>query len=458
MAAPHNKYIKVIYFVGDIFIINISFFIAYYLVFSSILAISDSIYAFLLLYYNIAWVIVITVMDTYRIYRVNTTIDIINRTFRAFSLYFVVIIAINGINNNISFYTRFFAYSLFMISVSIPLWRVFSVKVIRWYRRQGGNFRRVIIVGKAAMAKEIVNFFNIHPELGYRLYKILEPDEVGEFEGYLNVISNYCKENSIDEIYCTLANFSNTELREIVDCAEKHLVKIKFIPDNIGIGTKSFKIDFYGYIPVFIHRPIPLDEMINRILKRIFDIVFSLIVIVCVLSWLLPLLFILIKINSKGPAFYIQRRSGLFGNHFTCYKLRSMYYEKDTAFVQATANDSRVTNIGKYLRKFNLDELPQFLNVLIGNMSVVGPRPHPIELDNSYKDEIDKYMIRHFVKPGITGLAQVSGYRGETKDPAAMEGRVKLDIFYLENWSFLLDVKIIFYTVFNSMRGDKKAF
>jgi putative colanic acid biosynthesis UDP-glucose lipid carrier transferase len=345
-----------------------------------------------------------------------------------------------------------------MISFFIPVWRIVSLKSIRWYRRRGGNFRRVIIVGYPEKSKDLVNFFQLRPELGYRLYKILEPSESKSFDSYLEEISVYCKQNNIDEIYCRLGDFSNAELNLIVNCAERQFVKIKFLPDNIGNGTKNFKVDFYGYIPVYIHRPIPLDELINRIIKRIFDVLFSVFVIVFILSWLIPLLYMLIKLDSKGPVFYKQKRSGLLGHPFTCYKLRSMQFEKDQSFVQATANDARVTRVGRYLRKFNLDELPQFINVLIGNMSVVGPRPHPIELDNSYKDEIDTYMIRHFVKPGITGLAQTSGYRGETKDPSAMEGRVKLDIFYLENWSFLLDLKIIFNTVFTSVRGDKKAY
>ena len=458
MAASHNKYIRLIYFIGDLFIINISFITSYYLVFKSALPLTNNEYVFLLLYYNLAWWIVVSILKGNKIYRVNGTIDIINRTLRVFFLYFIVIIAINGINNNVTFYTRLFAYSFALIGVLIPLWRIVSLKVIRWYRKQGGNFRRVIIIGKANAAKDIIDFFHMNPEFGFRLSKIFEPDNNIDFTNYIIQVSEYCKENLTDEIYCTLADFSNKEIQGIVNCAEKQFIKIKFVPSNIGIGTNSFKVDFYGYIPVFIHRPIPLDDSVNRISKRVFDIVFSLLIIILILSWLIPLLYIIIKLDSRGKVFYKQKRSGLLGGHFTCYKLRSMYVEHNDKFIQATANDSRITKVGRYLRKYNLDELPQFLNVLLGNMSVVGPRPHPIELDDSYKDEIDKYMIRHFVKPGITGLAQVNGYRGETKGPELMSGRVKLDVFYLENWSFLLDLKIIFLTVWNSIKGDKKAF
>jgi len=190
----------------------------------------------------------------------------------------------------------------------------------------------------------------------------------------------------------------------------------------------------------------------------LFDIIFSILVLVCICSWLFPLLAIAIKLSSAGPVFFIQKRSGRNNEEFDCYKFRSMSVNKDSDNVQAVKNDSRITLIGKFLRKSNLDELPQFINVLIGNMSVVGPRPHMLKHTKDYSAIIDKFMVRHLIKPGITGWAQVNGFRGTTIQPRYMMKRVRYDLWYIENWTFLLDIQIIFMTVYTMIRGDKNAF
>jgi exopolysaccharide biosynthesis polyprenyl glycosylphosphotransferase len=202
----------------------------------------------------------------------------------------------------------------------------------------------------------------------------------------------------------------------------------------------------------------PLENLLNRAIKRCFDIVFSVFIILFVFSWLFPILAILIKLESRGPVFFTQVRSGHNNNPFKCYKFRSMYVNGDADKRQATRNDSRVTKIGAFIRRTSLDELPQFFNVLIGNMSVVGPRPHMLNHTQEYSELIDMFMVRHFLKPGITGQAQVKGFRGETKTVEDMNQRVEADLWYLENWSFLLDLKIIFLTVRNSLVGEENAF
>ena len=193
-------------------------------------------------------------------------------------------------------------------------------------------------------------------------------------------------------------------------------------------------------------------------MKRAFDVVFSLGVIVFVFSWLFPLLGLLVKLSSRGPVFFKQMRLGKDNQEFVCWKFRSMRMNVDADVKQATKNDPRVTAVGRFLRKSNLDEMPQFINVLFGHMSVVGPRPHPLRLNDQYRDIIDKYMVRHFVRPGITGWAQVSGFRGETRTPELMERRVELDVWYLENWSFWLDLKIVVKTVTNMFGKDANAY
>ena len=212
-----------------------------------------------------------------------------------------------------------------------------------------------------------------------------------------------------------------------------------------------------GHLPVISPRTEPLEIKANMLLKRVFDIVFSLLVILFVLTWLIPIFAILIKLESKGPVFFKQLRSGKDNLPFYCWKFRSMRVNADSDQQQARKNDSRITRIGAFMRKTSVDELPQFFNVLKGEMSVVGPRPHMLKHTDEYSALIEQFMVRHFVLPGITGWAQVSGLRGETREDGSMEARVKADIWYLENWSLLLDLKIAFLTVWKVLDGDKKA-
>ncbi len=192
---------------------------------------------------------------------------------------------------------------------------------------------------------------------------------------------------------------------------------------------------------------LPLEKTFNIFLKRSMDIIISALVIVLLLSWVLTLLAIFIKLTSKGPVFFIQQRSGKNNTPFACIKLRSMYVNAGANIQQAVENDPRITPAGRFIRKFSLDELPQFFNVLMGHMSIIGPRPHMVFHTENYSQQIDTYMERLTVKPGITGLSQVLGYRGEIKNQAMIANRVRLDIFYIKNWSLLLDTKVALKTV-----------
>ena len=223
--------------------------------------------------------------------------------------------------------------------------------------------------------------------------------------------------------------------------------------------SKNQNIEFYDDTLVVLNvKKLPFEFSENYIVKRIFDIIFSIIVCLFILTWLVPILWILVKIESKGPLIFSQKREGLDGRKFVCYKFRSMKINIMSDWVHAVENDIRVTRIGSFIRKTSIDELPQFFNVIKGDMSVVGPRPHIPSLSSEYQKDVDDYFKRHAVKPGITGLAQVSGYRGEIKKKSDIKNRVRLDIFYIENWSFLLDVKIILMTVFNVFNGEENAY
>jgi putative colanic acid biosynthesis UDP-glucose lipid carrier transferase len=216
---------------------------------------------------------------------------------------------------------------------------------------------------------------------------------------------------------------------------------------------------FVEHMPLLALRKNPFDEATNQFVKRGFDIIFSLLVIVLIMSWLTPIIALLIKLSSPGPVFFSQERSGIQNKSFKCFKFRSMRTENNSEFKQATKNDTRVTKIGSFLRKTSLDELPQFFNVLLGNMSIVGPRPHPLKLTEEYSQKVDRYMVRHLVKPGITGLSQVMGYRGETQhDLYLMKMRVRMDRFYIDNWSFYLDLKVVWATILLMFRKDTNAY
>jgi Undecaprenyl-phosphate glucose phosphotransferase len=236
------------------------------------------------------------------------------------------------------------------------------------------------------------------------------------------------------------------------------MIRFKVVPDFRGFIFKRVNIDFFNDVPVITLREEPLTDFINRFTKRVFDLIFSLLTIVFVLSWLYPIIAVLIKLSSKGPVLFKQSRSGVSNEEFLCYKFRSMTMSDEADTKQATKGDVRITKIGAFLRKSSLDEFPQFFNVFMGDMSIVGPRPHMLKHTEEYSALIQKYMVRQLVKPGITGAAQVKGYRGETKELEDMEGRVRLDVWYIENWSLSLDINIIFHTVWNAFKGDEKAY
>ena len=263
----------------------------------------------------------------------------------------------------------------------------------------------------------------------------------------------------IDEIYCSMQCMEEKIARYLIREADSHMIRIKFLPDFYQIFRRRSTINYMGAVPVLSIRQEPLTFDSNVIIKRVFDICFSLFVIVFILSWLTPVIGLLIKLGSKGPVFFKQDRSGINNKPFKVYKFRSMRMVRDIGEDrQAVKNDVRLTKLGAFLRRSSLDELPQFWNVLLGDMTVVGPRPHMLAHTDKFSREVDTYMVRHFVKPGITGWAQDNGCRGETRTVEAIEERVRHDVWYIENWSLMLDLKIIFLTVWNVFLGEENAY
>lgn len=327
------------------------------------------------------------------------------------------------------------------------------------------SVKDLVIVGDSPAAEEIFRYCEDQTVRGYRFRGVftdepltgaLAKQRVGDVEA----VRAFVVQNKIDILYCALPGTRKQEITELMEFCERNTIRFRVIPsaDSFIPVVKTSDLEFHGSVPVSKLRKEPLDRAVNRRLKRAFDILFSASVILFVFTWLFPLLAILIKLSSRGPVLFKQMRLGRDNQEFVCWKFRSMRMNKEADSKQATKDDPRVTGIGRFLRRSNLDEMPQFINVLLGHMSVVGPRPHPLRLNEQYRDIIDKYMVRHFVRPGITGWAQVNGLRGETRTPELMERRVELDVWYLENWSFWLDLRIVVKTVTNMFGRDEMAY
>lgn len=459
MPGLYSKVIKPIHFTGDILITNISFLLSYYIVFDTFESFFEGHYLGLIFYYNIAWITTTYFLDVYKLYRVAGLLGIFLNLARFLLFYFVLIIAFNGIATAMGYSRHLLLLSFCFIFSGITLWRVAVYAMLRIYRKSGYNYRKVVIAGFSDAAHDLHHFFVSHPEHGYKFLGIFDDDVTNHprLKGTLTNMEKFILENDVDEIYCIMSRLSAEQVSQIMNFSDNNFVRVKLVPGLTEFPYKNFKLDLYDYLPVIAVRTIPLDDGSNKFIKRAFDVLFSFLICVFLLSWLIPILTLLIKLNSKGPVFFKQKRSGLNNREFWCWKLRSMYVNDEAHTKQASPGDQRITPVGKLLRKYNLDELPQFFNVFIGNMSVVGPRPHMLKHTEEYSQIIEKYMLRHFIKPGITGLSQAVGLRGETQNPALMKRRVKTDLFYIENWSFLLDIRIVLLTILNIFRGNNNA-
>jgi len=405
---------------------------------------------------NFGWIAIALHLGFYEVYRFSKVISILNCSLKQASMFGIVFFALAFFYTDETSFKRLIIF--LFISFNFILFIKFSIFFfLQKYRVIfGGNHRKVILIGNTKSISPLRHFFTENLDYGYELIHSFEAEQLktAQIEEMFNFVIN----NNIDEIYCSITGLSENKMNEIIDFADINLKTLKFIPDGNQIFFRNFILQYYDYIPVIALRNIRLDENLYKMAKRGFDIIFSLIIIFGILSWVIPILGILIKLESKGTVFFNQKRNGLNNKEFNCYKFRSMEKSKVMTMDQVSKNDARVTKIGKIIRKTSIDELPQFFNVLIGDMSVVGPRPHMISYNQEYTLKVNKFMMRHFIKPGINGLAQTRGFRGEIESDYDIINRFKYDIFYLENWSILLDVKIILTTIYNIITGDKKAY
>ncbi len=332
---------------------------------------------------------------------------------------------------------------------------------------KGKITKNVLVVGSNEIGLKLFGTKEQSEAMGYRIQGFIADHPVpnGKLKcmGTFDDLGEIIVKHNINEVLIALKGEESKMLNTVTKILSGFPVRARIIPEYFKFISNKYQISFFNDIPVIDIRNDPLDELHWRIIKRGFDLVFSLLFLLLIFSWLGLLIAIAIKVSSSGSVFFKQERWGRKNKKFILYKFRSMIKESkdvdvDGKFIQATKSDSRVTAVGKFLRRTSLDEIPQFFNVLKGDMSVIGPRPHAVPMNIESKDSIENYMLRHLVKPGITGWAQVNGLRGATKDKKLLEKRIEYDMFYIENWSMWLDLRVIFLTVWRGVRGDPNAY
>ena len=457
----HGRYkmiIAIMFIIGDIIMLNLLYFSMLYALDLIVYDIYNLICVFINLGYLLSFVMIpvdyndIQQLQIIHIFERNFYKLTVTAFILLSSLFFLKIAE----DTSRLFIMVFFSVASLLMTIS----QWFIQKALDFSIRH--KFNKGIILGTGQLGKKIFN------EMLHSIYNgvvILgffddNPDKnCKDISGNIEEAKDFILKNGITDVFCTLPRSVEDKITDFIKFSEKHMLNFHIVPD-VGYYHSDSQpvVTPIGKMPVFLLRHVPLSYAHNALIKKIVDFLVSLIAIIIIVPILFPILAILIKMSSPGPVIFKQQRTGKRGKEFTCYKFRTMRVNSDANTKQATENDDRKTKIGDFLRRTSLDELPQLFNVLKGDMSLVGPRPHMTMHTYEYSPQIDKYMVRHFIKPGITGLAQVRGYRGETKDVELMDKRIKSDVEYVENWSLGMDLEIMFKTVLLIMKGDENAF
>ncbi len=448
-----SYFFKIVFFVSDFLLLNLSILSAFYFYDSSFWFTDKIGIIYLLIYSNLSWLFLVLVSAPYSVKKTWTISKTIKNHVAFIFIHLLVIASL------VFFFNKY--YSALQIALIYcfftPIFFLYRVAVF-YFRKIMHNkpiYRSFILIGRNELAFEVRKFYLVNSDMHYRFKGYIDFESV-EFP--FEKVQEFCSINEVNEIYCCAPNVAQNQLKQLINFGLDSLIQVKLIVDSGKQDQFPLQLEQYDKLPGFGMSIIPLDEFRNQFIKRAFDLAFSSVFIILVMSWLTPLLAFIIKLDSKGPIFFLQQRSGKENKPFNCMKFRTMVVNADANTKQATMNDPRITRLGQFLRRTSIDELPQFINVFLGSMSIVGPRPHMLKHTDEYSKLIEKFVGRQYVNPGITGLAQCLGYRGEIRDLADMENRVRLDRYYIENWSFWLDIKMILLTVVSLIRGSDKAF
>lgn len=407
------------------------------------------------------WYFIGSSLKVYSQSRGMTLAFYLERTFYQLLLFSILLFAVSGLKSddllNVQNSLRFLA----SFTISIYFFRVALFFFIKWYRKSGFNNRNILFVDQNSNTENFVTLFKKRKDLGYRINGIINGKDLNgmniknfNLQDFALVLEKF----HIDTIFLSLeGELPMQSVGDIKLLASKKKIKLNFIPSATMLGYNDLSMNYIYTYPILQEVKNPLDHFFNRFMKRMLDIFLSVLALSFLSVTIFPIISLLIYIDSGLPIFFKQKRKGINEKVFDCYKFRTMKVNEFSDQKVTTKGDKRITKIGQFLRSTSLDELPQLFNVVKGDMSLVGPRPHMIQQDQNYDNIIKYYSLRNHVKPGITGLAQVNGFRGEINTEEDMRNRVRTDIFYIRNWTFSLDLIIMIKTVYNMIMGDENA-
>jgi Undecaprenyl-phosphate glucose phosphotransferase len=455
----HEYLLSFYYRIADFIALNAAFFIGVYLRFYSgssfdfqseaSFELLESNYIGLLLFINLTWFFVSNQQKIYDLFSFTSKYRYVFAVIAAIVLQLFITVAFNGLIK--TFYSRFFLlYTYISFSAFLLLGRKLTFFLYSRKLKKKKSQNAIVLMGAKLQLSEVEEF--LESNISTETQKLIQLDPTGI---QLQQLQKINKEFPISELYVSLSGYSEDEIEELSLFCDNHFIRLRLVFNWKKVGSQNLSVVNFNQTNILKLSLTPLDDQYNAIVKRGFDLLFSLLVAILLFSWLFPILAFAVKLSSPGPVFFKQKRSGLNNKGFNCYKFRSMKQNAEADAKQATQNDPRITKVGAFLRKTSLDELPQFINVIKGQMSIVGPRPHMLKHTEQYSNLVGNFMNRHAIKPGITGLAQIKGYRGEIDDFSLLQNRVRLDRFYVNNWTLFFDIKIVFLTVFTMFQDHR---
>jgi putative colanic acid biosynthesis UDP-glucose lipid carrier transferase len=463
MNTEFRKSLKAILVLMDLTAINLACLITYLYFSTTELNEASNLFYSFAFFVNLLWIIISLALGLYSEQAIHAFDLFSQKTAQVYFLWLVLIAMIIAYVSGIETMTEQMIYFSLFAFLGISANRFFHLGIKKYLSLQHDMVNRVLILGYNETAKKLAKYLE-EDGLNTQVMGFVENEEnmheLTTYPVYANIDNavNVAKQLNVHEIFSTITPEQNNIIYRLISDSEDQCMRFKVVPSLSSHVNRSVVVDFIKDLPVLSMRSDPLEDVGNRMKKRIFDVIISGLVILFILSWMIPLVGILILLDSRGPVFFSQLRTGLTDNPFYCYKFRTMRVNNESEAKQATKNDTRVTRLGAFLRKTSIDEFPQFFNVFRGEMSLVGPRPHMLKHTSEFAKIVDHYMIRQLLKPGITGWAQIHGLRGEISDPIQIKQRVACDVWYLENWSIWLDVKIMVLTFLRIFSGDKNAY
>ncbi|MDB4297223.1 undecaprenyl-phosphate glucose phosphotransferase [Flavobacteriaceae bacterium] len=457
-----NKNISIVSLTIDLILLMLSFFVAKQTVFDWEIP-NNILYNSLIVGWLFLWAAIGLKSGLYDVPRLKQVHRVLGDNFKSILLFSFLSAGLIFIGTTYKFSRLFVIVTLFCFAIGVTTSRLILIYWLKYTRRNGNKLSNIVIVGMNQNVKKLMDTIYQNPNNGFNILGVFTDTKTKGLSGYttgtLDGIIEFVSNNKLDEIIISLPHTQSELINNLFKFADNNMIRVRVIPEFSEYLAQVFTISYVESIPVMKLRKEPLQSLSNRAIKRIFDILFSISAIILLFSWLFPIIALIIKATSRGPVFFSQLRTGKDGVSFKCFKFRSMVVNQDCDAKQAVKGDNRITKFGAFMRKTSVDELPQIFNVLLNHMSLVGPRPHMLKHTEQYRLLVDKFMVRHFAKPGVTGWAQINGYRGETKELVDMENRAKADIWYIENWNFILDIKIIFITAWSMFfKQDDNAF